>query len=184
MSDDEAQLFARIPASLKYLVDQDDRQNKEIVVSALEKELGVQSEDSVAVIDRRIKRLEDDLEEEKAQLEQRRERLQTIQSQLEDARSIREQKVEEDGSYEDRLDEILDQMESGDLQVVFPTHAILDELRNEFDRSNQEMHLDLQQRAAAQDRDLVVADFKQALRADDEDRRTPISEKWDGGESA
>lgn len=182
MSDDEAPLFARVPASLKYLVDQADRQNKEIVVAALEKELGVQSEDSVAVIDRRIKRLEDDLEEEKEQLEHRRERLQTIQAQLEDARSIREQKIEEDGSYEDRLDEILDQMEAGEFRAVFPTHAVLDDLRNEFDRSNQEMHLDLQQRAAAQDRDLSVADFKQAMRADDEDRRTPIGDKWDGGE--
>lgn len=178
MADDEAQLFARIPASLKYLVDEADRSNKEIVVSALETELGVASDDSVAVIDRRIARLEDELEDEKERLEQRRDRLSSIQSELERARDIREQKVDEDGSYEDRLDAVLDRMEGGDLGAVFPTHAVLDELRQEFDRSNQEIHLDLQQRAADQERSLTVADFKQALRADDADERTPIADKW------
>lgn len=178
MSDDEAQLFARIPASLKYLVDEADRSNKDIVVSALETELGVASDDSVAVIDRRITRLEDELEDEKERLEQRRDRLSSIQSELERARDIREQKVDEDGSYDDRLDDVLDRMEAEDLGAVFPTHAVLDELRQEFDRSNQEIHLDLQQRAAEQDRALTVADFKQALRADDADERTPIADKW------
>jgi len=179
---DEERLVAEIPASLKYLVDEDDRTIKDIVVSALETELGVRTEDSVAVIDRRIKRLEGRLEEEKAELESRRGRLTSIQSELERARDIRQQKVEEGESYEDRLDDILDRMEEGDLGTVFPAHAIIDELRGEFDRPNEEIHLDLQQRAAEQGRALSVAAFKEARWADREDEQTPIADKWPGGE--
>lgn len=180
MADEESQLLVRIPDSLKYLVDQDERTNKELVISALETELGVRSEDSVAVIDRRIKRLEDRLEEEKAAMESRRDRLSSVQSELERARDIRQQKVEDGESYKQRLDAILDQLERGDIGSVFPTHGALDDIRREFDRSNEEVHLDLQQRAADQDRTLSVAHFRDHRRATREDERTPIAEKWSG----
>lgn len=179
---DEERLVAEVPSSLKYLVDDDERTNKEIVISALETELGVQTEDSLAVIDRRIKRLEDEFEREKAELEDRRNRIETVQSKLETAREIRNQKVEDDGSYEDRLDDILDRMENGNLGRVFPTHGVIDDVREEFDRSNEEIHLDLQQRAGAQERPLSVAAFKDSRFADASDERTPIAERWPGGD--
>jgi len=182
VSGEEEDLFVRIPRSLKYLVDEDDRTNKEIVISALETELGVRAEDSVAVIDRRIKRLEDRLEDEKSNVEMHRDRLQSIQNELERARDIREEKVEDGESYEDRLDDLLDDMVEGETGHVFPTHGAITEIGQEFDRSAEEVHLDLQQRAATQDRALSVAAFKQKTRADRGDETTPISEAWTEGD--
>jgi len=179
---DEEQLFVRVPASLKYLVDEDDRTNKELVISALETELGVRSEDSVAVIDRQIKRLEDRLEDEKSAIESRRDRLRSIQRDLERARGIREQKAEEEGSYDDALDTILDDLETDGLGHIFPTHGRLDELRAEFDRPNEEIHLDLKERAAEQGRELTAAHFKQAYHVTDDDWRTPIADLWGGSD--
>lgn len=180
MSNDEVQLLVRIPESLKYLVDQDDRTNKELVIKALETELGVSTEDSVAVVERRIKRLEGRLEDEKAELESRQDRLQSIRNELTRARDIKEQKQSDDGSYDDRLDSILDRMEDGDdeLSHVPAEHAVLDDIRVEFDKPNQEIHLDLKERAAQQERNLAVAAFKQPRWSDAEDRRTPIASHW------
>lgn len=175
------QLYVEIPPSLKALVDDDDRTNKELVIQALERELNVSSEDSVAIIDRKIKRLEDHLEREKEELERRHESINSVQSDLERYRSIRQEKANESEDYEDALDEILDALESGELGHIFPTHGKLDELRAEFDRPNEEIHLDLKQRAAKQERGLTVADFKQGYSATRADERTLIAESW--GES-
>lgn len=185
MSKDEAQLFVRIPESLKYLVDQADRTNKELVISALEAELGVSTEDSVAVVERRISRLESRLSDEKAELESRRDRLQNIRNELSRARDIKEQKQSNEGSYEEQLDSILNRMEddADDLAHVPPEHAVLDDIRVEYDRPNDEIHLDLKELAAEQQRNLAVAAFKQPRWADDTDRRTPIASHWlDGDE--
>lgn len=181
-ADGTAQLYVEIPPSLKYLVDEDDRTNKELVIAALEKELGVRSEDSMAVIKRRIKRLEDRLEDEKSAFDNHRDRVQDIQDELERARDLRESKVEEGEDYEQRLDTILDDLEAEETAHIFPTHGRLDDLRAEFDRPNEEIHLDLQQRAAEQNRDLSVARFKQRARADDADWMTPITDHWGNDE--
>jgi len=178
MSDEVERLVAEIPTSLKYLVDEDDRTNKEIVIAALETELGVSSQDSVAVIERQIKRLEDELEEEKSRLETRRENLRTVQQKLERAREVREEKIENGESYADRLDEVLDEMEAGEHGAVDARHGVIDGLREQFDRSKEEIHLDLQQRAGRQERPLSVAAFMDARFADREDEQTPISAKW------
>lgn len=173
-------LVAEIPSSLKYLVDDDDRTNKEIVIAALEKELGVSSQDSVAVIDRQVRRLEDEFEEERHAVRRRKDRLQEIKDKLERAREVREQKLESAMAYEDALDGILDDMEDENPPHLEATHPRLDDLREEYDMSNEEIHFDLQQRAAEQERPLTVANFKSFNDATPEDRRTPISEVWNG----
>lgn len=175
-------LVAEIPSSLKYLVDDDDRTNKEIVIAALEKELGVSSQDSVAVIDRQVRRLEDEFEEERHAVRRRKDRLQEIKDKLERAREVREQKLETTEAYEDALDSLLNDLENECPPHLEPTHPRLDDLRAEYDMSNQEIHFDLQQRAADLDRPLTVANFKAMDDASPEDHRTPIADAWDGGD--
>lgn len=178
MSSDVAQLFVRVPESLKYLVDQDERTNQELVISALETELGVSADDSVAVVERRIRRLEDRLEDEKAELEERQKRLRNVRDELERARNIKEEKTEREGEYRDRLDTIIDRMvdDSDDLRHVPEEHGVIDELRAEYDRSNSEIHMDLKDRAIERDVDLSVGEFKQRRFADRDDMLTPIGE--------
>jgi chromosome segregation ATPase len=185
MTEDEAQLFARVPRSLKFLVDEDDRQNKEIVISALESELGVSADDSTAVVQRQIARLEDELEAEREEMERRRERVGSIRDDLDRAREVLAEQAAAEDEYEQRLDELLDTME-GDTAPdnVWPTHPTITDIAAEVDRSREEVHLDLEQRAAEQRRELTVASFEDGSRASVEDRRTPIWEKWrDAGDT-
>lgn len=183
---DTETLYVEIPPSLKYLVDDDDRTNKELVIAALEKELGVSSEDSVAVIDRQVRRLEDEFEEERHAVRRRKDRLQEIKDKLERAREVREQKLETEASYEEALDDVLDDMEDENPPNLEATHPRLDGLREKYEMSNEEIHFDLQQRAAEQERPLTVANFKSFNDATPEDRRTPVADAWpadqDGGE--
>lgn len=180
MGSDESQLFVRIPKSLKYLVDQDDRTNKELVTAALETELGVSADDSVAVVERRIKRLEDRLESEKSELESKQNRLRDIKTELERARDIKQQKADEQGNYQERLDSILDRMVDADddLQHVPAQHGVIDELRTDYDKTNEEIHYDLKQLAAQQARNIPVAAFMQPRFADPQDERTLIADHW------
>jgi len=176
-------LYVELPEALKYLVDEDDRANKEVVIAALESELGVATEDSVAVLERRIARLEDRLETEKDEFEYRRDRVQDLQEDLERAREVRDSKQRDSEEYEEALDELLDSIVDGEPVRCFPEHSVLDDLAREFGKPNEETHLDLQQRAAETGRDLSVGNFKDAYSATDEDDQTPIAEKWpQGGE--
>jgi len=175
----EERLVADIPATLKVLVDEDDRTNKEIVIAALESELGVSADDSTAVVQRRIARLEDELEAEREAMERRRERVGSIRDDLDRAREVLAEQAAAEDEYEQRLDELLDTME-GDTAPdnVWPTHPTVTDIAAEVDKSREEVHLDLEQRAAEQRRELTVASFEDGSRASVEDRRTPIWEKW------
>jgi predicted phage tail protein len=185
MNDGE-RLVAEIPSSLKYLVDEDDRTNKQIVITALERELGVNTNDSVAVIDRKIRRKEQRLEDELEQAREHRERVAQLKDDLDEVRELREEKVENGGAYEDALDELLEQMETGEFPQVWPTHPRIDDIRGEHGRSNEEIHYDLRKRAADQERALRNTNFMQQMYAEQQRRagnEQPISESFDGGES-
>lgn len=171
-------LYVDVPEALKYQLDKADRTNKEIVIAGIERELGIASEDSVAVLNRQIKRLEERLETAKSEFEHHRDQMQSIQSDLERAREIRDEKTTSQEAYEDALDGVLDDLEAGDPEHLFPQHPKLDGLREEFDKPTEELHLELQQRAAEQERDLTVAHFKQAYKATLDDEETPITDQW------
>lgn len=180
-ADNTETLYAEIPPALKYLADSDDRPNKEVVIAALERELGVSTEDSTAAIDRKMRRLEQRLDEEQEALRQHRDSVSSLKKDLTRLRDLREQKADDAAEYEDALDAILDDMEAGDLPYVAYYHARVDELRELVDRSAEEIHLDLQQRAGAQDRDLQHNRFMDKREAEQTDGH-PISEEWPGGE--
>ena len=180
-------LYAEIPPSLKYLVDEDDRSNKQVVISALERELGVNTNDSVAVIDRKIRRKEERLEQELEQARDHRDRVAQLKDDLDEIRELREDKVDEEGSYEDALDTLLDEMEAGDFPQVWATHPRVDDIRGEHGRSNEEVLYDLKQRAADQERDLLNTNFMQQMHADTQRRagnEQPVAEAFggDGGD--
>jgi len=187
-SEETEQLFARIPASLKYLVDEDERTNQELVTAALERELGVNTADSVAVIDRKIRRKEERLEQELEQAREHRDRVAQLKDDLDEIRELREDKVDEEGSYEDALDTLLDEMEAGDFPQVWATHPRVDDIRGEHGRSNEEVLYDLKQRAADQERDLLNTNFMQQMHADTQRRagnEQPVAEAFggDGGDT-
>jgi len=158
-------LVAEIPPSLKYLVDDDDRSNKDVVVAALERELGVNSSDSVAVIERKIKRQERRLEEVQETAREHADRAGEIKNDLDELREIKDEKISNEGSYEDALDELLDRLEADEIKHLEPLHPDLDDLRGEFGISNEEIHYDLKQRAADQDRELMNTRFMKLSRA-------------------
>lgn len=184
MTDPEERLVADIPASLKLLADNDDRTIKELVIAGLEAELGVSADDSAAVIDRQIARLEDELEAERDAMERRRERVASIRDDLDRAREVREEKAAATDDYEQRLDDLLDTLEGASHpDNVWPTHPTVTDIAADVDRSRDEVHLDLQQRAAEQRRELSVAAFKDGSKVTVEDRSTPIVAKWDADAS-
>ena len=176
----EAQLFVRIPESLKYLIDEDDRTNKDIVISAIERELNVSAEDSLSVIDRKIGRRESDLREKQEAARDHQQEAARIKDDLERLRQIREEKAEEDGDYEDRLNDLLDDMEAGECEYVPPYHPRVNELREVIDRDVEEIHFDLKLRAAKQDRDLYNTNFMEKRHADSTHRsdRVRVSDEW------
>jgi len=180
---DEEQLFVRVPSSLKYLVDEDDRTNKAIVIAALERELGVNSAESMAVLDRKIRRKEQRLEEELEAAREARDRVTRLKEDLEEIRELREEKADAGQDYESALDTVLNEMEAGELPQLWANHPRVDDLRGEFDRSNEEVHFDLRRRAAGQERDLLNTDFMEMMHAKQQ-RRTgneqPIAEAFDG----
>lgn len=183
-ADDTEALYVEIPPSLKVLVDEDDRSNKEIVIAALESELGVSADESTAVIRRQIARLEDELEAERDAMERRRERVASIRDDLDRAREVLEEHEAATDDYEQRLDDLLDTLEGASHpDNVWPTHPTVTDIAADVDRSRDEVHLDLQQRAADQRRDLSVAAFRDGSKATVEDRSTPIVAKWDADAS-
>lgn len=185
MGDDEEQLFVRIPSSLKYLVDDDDRTNKDVVITALERELGVSTGDSVAVIDRKIRRKEQRLEEELEAAREHRDRVARLKEDLDEIRTLREEKADAGEDYEGALDSILDELEAGEIPQLDAHHPRVDELRGEFDRSNEEIHFDLKQRAADQERDLLNTDFMEMMHAKQQRRagnEQPIADAVQGGD--
>lgn len=176
-------LYVEIPPSLKYLVDEDDRTNKEVVIAALERELGVSSEDSLAVLDRKIRRKEQRLEEAQERIRDEQDQRSTLKNDLERLREIRETRVEDDGSYTDLLDAVLDDLEAGEIAHLPYYHNRIDAIREEFDRPADEIHFDLQERAAEQERDLLNTRFMEKRRANSIRRsgdERPIAESWDG----
>ena len=179
-------LYVEIPPSLKYLVDEDDRTNKDVVVSALERELGVNTADSVAVIDRKIRRKEERLEQELEEAREHRDRVAQLKDDLDEIRELREDKVDQEGSYEDALDALLDQMGAGDFPQVWAAHPRVDDIRGEHGRSNEEIHYDLRSRAADQGRELLNTNFMQKMKADTQRRagnERPIADAFDGGDA-
>lgn len=179
-------LYVEIPPSLKYLVDEDDRTNKNVVITALERELGVSTGDSVAVIDRKIRRKEQRLEEELEAAREHRDRVARLKEDLDEIRDLREEKADAGEDYESALDTVLDEMETGETPQLWAQHPRVDELRGEFDRSNEEIHFDLKQRAADQERDLLNTNFMQQMTADQQRRagnEQPIADAVQGGEA-
>jgi len=186
MSDTD-RLVAEIPTSLKYLVDEDDRTNKQVVIEALERELGVNTADSVAVIDRKIRRKEERLEQELEEARDHRDRVAQLKDDLDEIRELRKDKVDEEGSYEDALDTLLNEMEAGDFPQVWATHPRVDDIRGEHGRSNEEVLYDLKQRAADQKRDLLNTNFMQQMHAETQRRagnEQSIAETLNGGDDA
>lgn len=165
-TEDTEALYVEIPPSLKYLIDEDDRTNKEIAISAFERELGVSSADSVAVMERKIRRKERRLEEELETARESRDRVERLKDDLDELREIRDNKVDSDGGYRDQLDDVLDRLETGDLNCVYSSAPQVDEIRGEFDRPNEEIHYDLKVRAAEQGRDLYNTHFVKWERAE------------------
>lgn len=178
-------LYVEIPPALKYLVDEDDRTNKDVVIAALERELGVSSADSVAIVKRKIRRKEQRLQEHQEEAREAQDRVTRLKDDLDELRSLKDSKEDDAGTYEDRLDEILDDLEDADapLQHIDPYHSRLDELRVEYDRSTDEIHFDLKARAASEGRELLNTHFMQKMRADQTRRHgdeQPIEEAVDG----
>lgn len=178
---DESPLYVKIPAQLHHLAKEDERTIKELTAEGLEHAIGVTAEDSTAVIDRQIRRLENDLEEEIQALELQEERVESIRERLERKREIRDRVAEEREEYESRLDAILECM--GDPMAsptrVWPSHPDIQELARGYDKNAQEVHYDLKQRAAEQERDLTIDMFREKPARQDDSDDTPISEAFD-----
>jgi len=164
-------LYVEIPPALKYLLDDDDRTNKAVIIEALERELGVSSDDSIAIVTRKIRREEQRLQEFQADARDASERVSRVKDDLEVLRGIKDEKEATEGDYDDALDGVLDAMEHGRLVHIDPHHPRLDDLRGEFDRSTDEIHYDLRVRAAEQCRGLNNTNFVQKMQAEQLRRR-------------
>jgi len=178
-TDNTEVLYAEVPRGLKRLAKEDDRTVKEVVTQALERELGVASEDSVAVFDRKIRRTEQALSEAQERHRGARDEVETLKTRLEDYREIRDDKAAAQDDYEDLLDDLLDDMvaEGTDVYNVPAYHPRIDDIAECVDRQADEIHLDLQRRAAEQARDLAHTEFMDKRRGDQIASR-PIAEEW------
>lgn len=178
---DTETIYAEIPPSLKFLVDEEDDSNKDVVIAALEQYLGVSKDESEAVIRRKIKRKEQRFESVNDQLEEARSTRENLKGDIERLRDILESKEDHREEYRERLDEVLDVLESGSVEHVFPEHARVRDIAREFDRSRDEVLYDLKDRAVEQERDLYNTNFMDTYENAVEKR--PIGESFqDGGE--
>lgn len=175
-------LVAEIPAALKYLVDDDSRTNKQLVIEALERELGVSAADSTAMLRRQRRRKEQKLREEKERYQEAQERVESLESDVHRIDHAIEEREHSKREYESRLDTLLESIEGGETPHVWETSQSITDLADEFEQSPDEVLYDLKRRAVEEDRDLYTTNFMRAPKAEERRRagqEKPISEVFD-----
>lgn len=173
----EERVVAEVPSGLKLVLDEDDRTNKEIIIQALETELGVAADDSKAVLKRKLRRKESRLREHKEDLEEQRSRIEREEKSAERIREVLETKEERESDYTGKLDSILDQLEANNGRRILAFKSEVGAAATDG-RSRDEVRYDLKARAAEQERDINHTQFMEGGLAEDPDPQ-PIAEVWD-----
>ena len=154
--EDQSQLFTRIPDELKQLVDADSRTNKDVVTAALWREFGGRKK---SALEAKKEHKQKQMNAIEAEIESEREDLQRIQKEIEAMDSQISKMENETVHYESFLDSLLDDLEDGELKHLPPNVITSREDFENLEKPAEEVHDDVKERAAAQDRDLMTSDF-------------------------
>ena len=153
-SDNRERLIAEVPSNLKQLVDADQRTNRDVVISALKRELGSDE----------TSRLEMQLEHRREQRQMFKKEIQGTQSKvasLNDEISALEDQLEtiedESDSYENALDDVLDEMVDEGTHV-FDGHGSIRDIATDHNTDQPVVIDDLKDRA--DERNLDLSDFR------------------------
>lgn len=182
MSDDLERLVADIPASLKFLVDEEEGTIRENVIAALEQYLGVSEAESEAVIRRKIKRKERRFEDRREDVEEAKSELSDLRNQIERLRDIMQSKEEAQEQYLEALDDLLDELQAGEINSVFPEHGKVASIAAEFDATPPEVIWDLKKRAVDQERGLYNSHFMDTYQTSADFEEQPLEETFEGGD--
>ncbi|MDS0284766.1 hypothetical protein [Haloarcula onubensis] len=154
MSDQEM-LGARIDATLKRLVDADQRSNQDVVARALWNEFGGERKSAIETRiehkNHRISQIRDEIEDLQEELEEVKDEKAALQDQLEGIGDRKE-------AYRDALDSILDAAESGEREKRI-TPETLNDLAKEHAKDPEDIHEDIKQRAIDQSRKIATTAF-------------------------
>lgn len=164
-----------LDSDLHSLLNRDDRDKQDIVERALWEFFDDRQK---SALEAKLQHKRQQKEAIRSEIESERESLRSVEEKIQSIQAQLETIEESSGGYDDALDELLDAMEAGDYQHVFPTHGAVEEIAAEHDPSHEGVHEDLKRRAAAQERDLTVAAFKQAQWATHEDELTLAADAW------
>lgn len=163
MTGDRSMLGARVDPDLKRLVDADPRDNQDVVSAALWDEFGGKRRSALEVRiehkDRRISQIEtevSDLEKEKAAIERERE---SLKQQLEEMEDSTER-------YENDLDAVLDEKQSGDREGrIIP--ETLSDLAEQHGKDPEDVYEDIKDRAVEQGREMRTQMFVSPMNESD-----------------
>lgn len=107
---DEVMLSGRVPEELKRLVDADERNNQEVMRSALWDEFGGERE---TVIDQRIQNKKKQLSAAEETLNDERENVSELREELEELREMKETVEEKNEREEAELQKVIDRLRDG-----------------------------------------------------------------------
>lgn len=171
-------LGARIPSTLKRLVDADPRDNQDVVEAALWREFGGERR---SALETRIRHKDQRVEQIEAEIADLQEELRTVEKEREALVGQLDELETDRDAFESALEDVLDGLETGEPARVFSEHGVIEQLAEQHDTTPTDLMTDLKHRAAEQGRDLTVAQFKDGYAATEEDETTPITDAVDAG---
>lgn len=157
------QFNTRIPSVLKETIDAHPESNQEIAARALRKEVGLQDESELDV---RIKQKEQRIELVKEEIAELEAELKQYESELEDLKQRREEMKMPEEKYEEELTRLLSKLEDGELDRIIPDSTEIRDLAEEYGEHPDDVHEELQQLAAEQDRRIFNTQFMTAMDAE------------------
>lgn len=156
------QFNTRIPTVLKETIDAHPESNQTIAARALRKEVGLQDQSELDV---RIKQKQQRIELVREEIEDLEAELNQYESELEDLKQRREEMKIPEEQYEEELSRLLSKLEDGDVERLIPDSAEIRDLADEFGEQATEVHADLRELAAEQDRRIFNTQFMTAMDA-------------------
>jgi len=156
--------------------EQRDVSKKQIHIEALEAYLGISADESEAVIRRKLKREKRDMRDIKEEFEDMQRQLNQKESKIATYEEVLEERKNSKDGYKDRLEDICDRLESGDILHCFENHEEVVDICDEFDRSPSEVIYDAREYAIENEYDLYNTHFMRAKEAKYADEK-PLTEE-------
>jgi len=188
MTSDRVGVYADLPVNIvQYLDEEASKTAKskwEILAESLELYFGIDPADDPDALERAICRLQEDMDDIESSIDELTDQLERKRSQVHMLESKREDIIDERESYDDLLDDLLDQLAKNDFRAIALTKSGLKEAAwSKFGRATdsniQKVIDDMRDRAEATGR--KIAPWKWDPSIPKSGNRNPVTAAADGG---